>query len=572
MLHGKKIIVFGASENGLYACKYLSKNNEVLFVCDNSEMKWWNRLGDYDVRPPQKILERKDAIVVIALVKRYNEVAFQLYGMGINNIWHFAQYLNLVSRKREFVLRKLPREVPVYIFDKLEKIDSTSNKSVHSYTKNVLICANYFPPIGGSGVQRALKFAKYLSKFGYTPIVVAKGNCETILPIDLSFLDEIKDVKIIRIQEKPYYPEEVSFDDIKLFSNLLYSIGLDRKWIEDYFTILRDKWELLPDNDVTWFFDCAKEIEKLVDFNNISIVFSTIGPYSSALFGAYIKLKYGIKWVLDYRDPWCLDDDTMKLFYSFRMGRRDFEKKMEVALLNNADYVTSIAEVICKNFLDIIPTIRTKCITNGYDEEDFCVKINDCDESKTFKLVHNGSFYSHFEICPLLELVNELIDEGKVNANNFQFVFNGSDPTKIDGLVDLDKYDIVSFSGYLPHSESIKTILKANVLVIFGAYGKGAYLIYSGKVFEYLRTGVPILSISSPYGVHYEMIEKHDRGITATMKDKEKIKSFIVEKYNAWQKDGLSQIKEPDDYVRSFSREELTKQLAEVFDEVLEIE
>ncbi len=572
MLHGKKIIVFGASENGLTACEYLALNNEVIFICDNSEMKWGTQIGDYDVVSPGKILEVKDVIVVIALVKRYNEVAFQLHDMGITNIWQFAQYLNLVSGKKEYVLRPLPCNAPMCNFDMLEKIDRITSTPIHENNKNILIFANYFPPIGGSGVQRPLKFAKYLSKFGYKPIVVAKGNCETILSMDSSFLDELEDVRIIRIQEKPYYPEEVSFSDLKILSSLLFSIGLDKKWIEEYLIFFRNNWEFLPDNDITWILDCIREIEKAVTLSDISIVYTTIGPYSSALFGAYLKLKYGIKWVLDYRDPWCFNDYNMRVFYSFRIARRDFEKKLEVALLDNVDYVVSIADVFCKNISDNSCVTKTKCITNGYDEEDFQGELCWRKSRETFNIVFNGFVYSYYEICPFLGILNEMISKGIIEAGKLRFIFNGSNPNSIRGLSNLDKYRIVRYNGYLPHEESIKELYKANILLLFGAYGEGAYFSYSGKVFEYLRTGVPILSISSPYGVHYEMIEKHDRGITATMKDKEKIKSFIVEKYNAWQKDGLSQIKEPDDYVRSFSREGLTKQLAEVFDEVLEIE
>lgn len=569
MLHRKKIIVFGASEVGQTACEYLSHDNDVLFVCDNDKMKWGTLVGRYVVFSPEEILENKDAVIVVALVRKYKEVAFQLHSMGIYNIWHFVQFMNLVTGRIESKIRQLPYEILTQVDASQELIKNGKNKECLIREKNVLIFAYYFPPVGGSGVQRTLKFAKYLRQFDYNPIVISRGNCEIGISMDYSFLDELENIQVVRIQEKPHYPEEITNEDYLLLESLLTSVGMDKKWIYEYFSMLKAKWEFLPDNGVTWALDCIKAIEDVVDLKLVSIVYTTIGPYSSALIGAFLKLKHGLKWVLDYRDPWCLNNYNMKTFYGFRMDRREYEKKLEIRLLNNVDYVVSTAEAFCKDCSDACPTVKTKCITNGYDEEDFCFSLNNNDYKQTFNIIFNGYIYEYYELCPFLDLLNELIESGIIVADKLRLVFNGSNPAQVEGLMDKDKHRIIKYNGYLPHKESIKKLFGASILLLFGAYGEGAYFSYSGKVFEYLRTGIPILSVSSPYGVQYEMVEEHKRGITATMDNKDKIKSFITEKYEMWLNNHVEMVNEPDEYVRSFSRHNLTKRLSEVFDEVL---
>ena len=570
MLKGAKVIVFGASVDGMAACSLLSADNEILYICDNDESKWGTFIGEYKVVSPGKILDNKDATIVIAVAKRYNEVAIQLHDIGICNLWHFAEYINLISGEKEYRLRLLPCNVQRHDHGSLIKIHEKENNTNLTHSKRVLICANLFPPVAGGGVQRPLKFAKYLKKFGYEPIVVTKGNCEPKLSRDYSLLNEVDGVSVIRIQEKDRHPEEMDSGEISILSDLFYSIGLDDKWLDKYFSILNDKWELLPDNDVVWVLDCIKEIEEAVDLRTISIVFTTIAPYSTALLGAYLKLRYGLKWVLDYRDPWCLNDYNMKRFYSYRMERRSFERELEIALLNHTDHVVATSEVYCDEFIKACDGVRTICITNGYDETDFQHINSELTHRDAFRILFNGTVYKDFDICFIIKIINELIADEEIDKNKIRLEFNGSTPFLDASVNKTDIYKIVEYNGYLRHEESIKKMYESSILLVFGSYGDGAYSGYTGKLFEYLRTGIPILSISSPYGVHYEMVEEHHHGITATIEDSEKIKNFVCEVFRRWQNNGTVKLYQPDEYVKSFSREHLCKRLADVFDEVLD--
>lgn len=566
MLVNEKVIVFGASENGKSACDYLSKNNDVLFVCDNDAQKWGTTVGRYKVESPEYIEEYPGVVVVLAVVFRYHEVVVQLRDMGVENILHFAEYINLVTGELEQRIRRIPRSFP-YSYKSINKICGISRVHLQSQgEKKVLLFANLFPPMSGSGVQRPLKFAKYLKKFGYKPIVVTRGCCGKVGFFDYDLLDEINGIEIIRIQDELMYPEEMDIEDYSMLCGLLEALGLDEDWIKEYDKCLNSEWMPIPDMDVLWVIHCMRHIAEYVDLNGISLVYTTVGPYSSALFGAYMKIKYDIKWILDYRDPWTLDDFNMDTFYRDRVHRREFEKKMETSLLNTTDYVIATSEKFCEEFRKCCPDIKTTCITNGYDEEDF-TKIDLNGKNKDFfSIVFNGCLVPSYDIKAILSVINELIGENMIDRTKIRLVFNGSNPAETDGFLDLDEFRIVRYNGYLTHDESIKEICQADLLLLFGHFGDGAYSIYTGKVFEYLRTGKPILSISSPYGVQYELVEKNGHGITATPQERDKIKNFIFDNYSNIDNEGSIIL---GDNVEQFSRENLTEKLAKVFDEVI---
>lgn len=569
MLVGKKIIIFGASENGKCACKYLSANNEVLFVCDNKQEKWGTNIDKYKIVSPDCIKDHRDAVIVLAIVKRYHEVVLQLHDMNVDNIWQFLEYNNLITGKSEFRLRRIPSSF-AYKLCIIGKSNVVPRIPLCNPKANkVLLFANYFPPIGGSGVQRPLKFAKYLKHFGYDPIIISKGNGEKALSMDYSLLDDLKDVDIIRLQESPTYPEEMSNYYYNVLCELFLSLGMNKAWIKEYINYLNRNWDTIPDMDVLWVLYCVNNIIHYVDLNDISLIYTTIGPYSSALFGAYMKIYYGINWVLDYRDPWCLNDYNMKTFYGFRMDRRDFEKDLEIQLLKSTDYVVAASEAYCKDFKNVCPEIKTTCITNGYDEDDFCDILNCPDEDKHFCITYSGFLYSNYDLKAILLILNELISEKKIDKEIVRLVFCGSDPANQNDLLNFDKNNIVRYRGYLQHADCIKMLYQSDILLLFGSSGESEYSGFNGKVFEYLRTGKPILNISNSCGVQYELIKKMGQGITATTKDSHIIKKFILDRYgNRNNVDVFSRL-EPDDYLRTFSREYLTGRLAKVFDEVL---
>lgn len=564
----EKAIIWGASENGRSACKLLRNHYDILFVCDSDEKRRGELFEGYMIEPPKSVLDYPKALIIIAVVKKYNSIIDYLVKNKRTNIFHFISYYSFRTGAREYRLYGIELYKKYKLTSSLIEKDSCWSERKNTVPKKIAIFANLFPPVGGGGVQRPAKFAKYLKRMGYEPVIISKGYCDSFLGLDWTLLDDLSNIQIIRILEAPITQEELGKDDVQLLCEIMNSLGLGHDWVKRYFDDLRDrKTDIIPDQDIMWAISCINSIGKEIDLAEFSLVYTTIGPYSSALIGFYLKCKYGIKWILDYRDPWCLNDFNMKTFYQYRLNRWDFEKQLELALLNEADYVTTASNEERKDFKNYDLAVDACCITNGYDEDDFSELI--VNETHDFEIVYNGFIYEHYELVEFVELLTCMIDEGLVDKS-IHFCLNSPNLDKyIARIKVVDRYGVVKSNGYLPHCESLQKILQANILLVFGAYGEGAYGMYTGKIFEYLRAGVPIISFSSPYGVHYEMIEMQGRGITATMDDQEKIKGFICNIYRQWKLGHTIKYSTNDPYVQSFSRECLTKQLIEVIENIL---
>lgn len=569
----KKCIIFGIGEYGREAYDLLKdKYSEILFS-DNNEKKWGDMFCGKEIISPDMICSYYDYDIIIAILKQYKIVGRQLLKMGCNNIKVFSPFFDIDCGEKKYKLSDFKVEINC---DKVKfKRNLFANPSFHNKrsggngeSKKVLIIANKFPPCGGSGVQRPLKFAKYLKRFDYIPTVVAQGFSSDYLHMDYSLLKDIDDVELIHIQSEPILEEDLKYEERQLLYNLYYSLVRSDQWMEEFNVFMEDNGHILPDLDMIWVVKCIDELCKKCDLHRFDIVFTTSAPYSSHIIGYYLKWKYGLKWIMDYRDPWCLNDYGMQTFYFNRKGTWQLEKELELSLLRNTDYVTGFAEQYEKDIKKYVPIIRYKTITNGYDEDDFSDLAYKNNQRFTF--VYNGLLYNQYDVS-IIDYINELIDEGLIPQKECQLILNGRiNKNLYPNVINKDKYGILINNGYLSHIESLQLCMSANVLLLFGCFNEGAYYYYTGKIFEYLRIGIPILSFSSPYGLHYELIERRGRGITATYDNKVKIRDFIIGQYKYWKENGHPIRYEVDNYIRHFQRERLTGELAKVFDEIME--
>lgn len=561
------VILFGVGKLGKKVYPIINCKNEVLFFVDNNALLQGTRIFGKEVKSPQVLSEYPKTDVYISMA-RYDSVVEQLQSMGIKNIYVVVPYYDKDSAEGKCKLTKLDnvRSIDFFKYGKQLKINNTENVVHNNANRKVLFIAGEYPPTNSIGAFRPYMFVKYLKKLGYESTVVTRGYVDWQNNVDFSLLDNMGDNTIIQVQEKPLLKEELLDGDIQRILSLLSDAVGSITWMDSFADFFIEKYRLLPEDDIIWVNTCIKELNNRIDILDYSTVITTSGPYSSHLLGYYLKKEYGIKWIMDYRDPWCLNKYGMKRFYSYRKDSWKLEKELEISLLKKTDYVISAAEALEYDYRKHNSDLRYSTITNGYDEDDF----NELEykQIEKFRIVFNGSLYKDMNPITLIEVINEMIMDNYLVAEKVEIVFNGRGHNYIDYLKKYDKYNILHFNGYLSHRESLEICMNASILLVFGGYEEGAYYIYTGKIFEYLRTGVPILSFSSPYGLHYEMIEKRGRGITATYEDKDKIKNFIYKHYNDWIENGQTTRYAIDDYVRSFSRECLTGKLAEVLEEV----
>lgn len=585
----KKCVIFGAGGYGHKAYELLQDKYDIIGFSDNDEKKWGKILLDKSIVQPDSLIQIKDIIIIIAS-QWYAAINSQLRKIGIENIMVFLCKTSekIVSNNTPYILCELPKDK---LFEKCkldwEKIDKIKTDFSENYEKmsiskssllekenglkKVLFCANWFPPIGGVGVQRSLKFVKYLRNYGYEPIVLTcmPDNCWHFV-IDETLLKEIEDdITIIRINNDVYLYEMIPEEEQQEILNLYAGITESKQWIEQY---IKFQGKLSPTTSICWVNRCLKYIESKIDLNKIDLIYTTGDPYETYILGYYIKNKYEIPWVQDYRDPWCTNKYFIENIYDSLWTQTFFmQEKLEEKLVQKSDIVLVAAEGMIEEFVIKYNVNESKFIeiNNGYDEEDFkniCVKT---DKNEKFTLCYNGHVYKTTNPITLLHTINKMIEQKKINTDKIQWIFNGVVENEWKQRLDKDdKYKIIKYNGHLSHSDGIQIAINSDVLVLFGGIGEGAKMIYTGKAFEYLRMKKPICCFSSKDGVLDKLLTKTQTGETFEYDDFDNLEKYLLQLYQRWEKgDNIIEVNEKE--IEKYSRENETKCLAEVFNKII---
>lgn len=451
--------------------------------------------------------------------------------------------------------------------------------------KNILIIAYYYPPKGGAGVQRTAKFANYLSKFGYnvnvlTVVKDANGLKDDSLNKDIYseinvYRTDIKETNILNnllalrnkkisneVEDKGNTTSEVietSYFKRKIKNNLK---NVAKKSFFNMYNFI-----YAPDDKKGWIEYALKEGRKIIKEKNIDLIFSTSSPYTSHLIGYELSQEFKIKWIADFRDPW-----VSNAFVEYGSLTKKRHEKLESKIIKNADKVISVSEPIVRDFINRYKNEEKNkfyIITNGYDENDFCnFSLEDKNKKDEFVILHNGSLYGEKRTPEkIFAAVENLINSNKIPAEKVKFKFLGEIGSEHKKIVDYyeNKYPgMVECKDYVPHEESLREMSKADALLLFIHEGKGTEGIYTGKIFEYIRAGKPIIALV-PDGVARDLIISTNTGFVAYPSRVDEIEDSIYKSYCVWNKEDGS-IEPNWKEIHKYSRENLTKQLIEVID------
>ncbi len=590
----EECIIFGASSSGVAAYRILKNSFEVLGFADNNKKKWGTYLENKLIYSPEQLIEYKNIKIIIASVY-YSAICQQLNTMGIMNVEVF--YLLGSANENisnEYKLFKIDSKILFdkffYVKEMVDKIlsDFSYNYSNEPYVqmeysikhqdkdtkKRVLFVAYIFPPLSGGGVQRSLYFVKYLRKFGYEPIVLTVGeNDRKILTDDtmINIIDE--DIEIIRIDNKKFVPEFLSESEQEEIFNLYCGVLQSKEWISKYKEYIKNTGtKMIPDNKIIWVNECLKQIESKINLQEIDIIFTTGNPFSTYVLGYYIKKKYGIYWIQDYRDPWGVNNYYWSTFYKNDIDTKNMQKEMEKVLISFSDAVVvdDESEIYKYEREYSVPHSKLFPITNGYDEEDFNEINIQSKINKKFTLCFNGMLYGERNPLVILDAINALIKKGDIKEEDICWEFNGIVEQKWNiKLQENDTYGIIKYNGYLAHCDSIASMMEADLLLLLGIEGIDAEGGYTGKFFEYLRTGKTILALSSVGSSCEKILDRTGSGKNFSYNDFIGIKEYIVRLYNNW-KNGINNIKPDFNVIEKFSRENLTRELSNVFNKILE--
>lgn len=441
---------------------------------------------------------------------------------------------------------------------------NTENAEISKGKKRVLFIAYFFPPLSGSGVQRPVKFIKYLRDFGWEPVVLTVQDSDFELK-DFAMLQEIpKDIEIIRIPADSkinnftvnrlftYYKEVC---DPKLFNEIINN--LTKQQNVDIRTVL---W---PDPTILWVDSVLTHLDKL-NLDSYDCIFSTSGPYSSHILGYMLKKKCGKPWIADFRDEWSnnpLIAHVDKNLLGFRI-LRSFEK----SVVEYCDGMTVISDQMKANYINDfnVPENKVKSITNGYDEADFSSITDNASDEKKFVIVHNGILYQR-EPFKFIDAVSELINNKKISRDKIKVYlgkasFGDNDDHYLQYINKRNLSDIFVMD-YLDHKSSIIRSAKASLLLLITGQGKEWKGVLTGKIFEYLRLCKPILNLGYKDSLAAMLIQELDRGITVELNDEQRIYQAILHYYELWDNKALPQYKVTKD-VEKFERKNLTGALA----------
>ena len=422
-------------------------------------------------------------------------------------------------------------------------------------SKKVLILSYYWPPSGGSGVQRWMYFAKYLKQLGWEPIIITVDEKEASYPIlDKSLLEEVNDIRVIKTRTR---------EPLKMYSRL--SSGRSRQGIpqgevqtdslfKKIAAYIRGNF-FIPDARKGWVPFATEAAKGLIKEHTIEHLITTGPPHSTHLVGLALKKAYPLNWWADFRDPWTTLFYNKQLYRSTRAIKKDAHLEKRV-LQSASGILTTIGGALHENLAKKAPQQEFIALSNGYDAYLIDAIKEDKDPS-FFHIVYTGLLTRNQAYPAFIQAIKNLVDKKPI-----RFSLAGNIPSSIikeikDIVPDVD----VHYSGYVSHHDSIKLMKSADLLVNFIFDGAQTEMI-SGKLLEYFATQVPVLSLGNPNSIAGKFVAKGSCAEMISPKNSKAIRTFVEMLYKATD---LPKNKCSD--LPLWSREALTQRLiAEVLD------
>jgi len=425
--------------------------------------------------------------------------------------------------------------------------------------KKLLIITYYFPPAGGPGVQRWLKFVKYLPEFGVQPIVYIPEN-PTYPIIDEGLRSQISD-KVIILKNKIWEPYQLasvfSKNKTKKISSGIFPHKKKQTFLDKTFLWIRGNL-FIPDARVFWVKPSVSYLEKYIQENDIDIIVTSGPPHSLHLIGSELKQKLNVKWFADFRDPWTTIGYHKALRLSGYAAKK--HKELEQKVLNAADKVI-VTSKTTKTEFQAITNKPITVITNGYDVENVEKQTLD----SKFTLAHIGSFLSDRNPNFLWECLVELLTEIPNFKSHLEIKLIGAVSQEVlDSIEDFKLKGYLNLLGYVSHHEAISHQKKSQVLLLIEINSEDTKSIIPGKLFEYMVSNRPIIAIGPQGSDFADIIKETNTGVFFDYTEKEKLKSVILDFYNQFlegklQANGVG--------LQQYSRKNLTKQLVQLINE-----
>lgn len=427
-------------------------------------------------------------------------------------------------------------------------------------SNKILVVTYYWPPSGGGGVQRWVKFCKYLPEFGFEPIVL------TVAPSDASYtlIDQSLE-KEISPDLKVYSTKSV--ESLQLFMKLFgrkklphsgFSGENKATFFSKLFRFIRGNF-FIPDPRKGWNKFAQEKAVQLIQEHGIKYVITTSPPHSTQLIGAYLKQRCAIEWLADLRDPW-----TDIYYYNDLMHTpiaRKIDAKYELKVLQQADRVLVVSPAIQRLFASKLPEsqrAKISVLPNGYDEQDVEAFPRLSSPVNQFVITYTGNLAANYPGDVFLNVLKQLITRNPLVKIIFRFV--GVFPNQLNALIqELRLESSIEHIEYVEHSHVFKYLNSSDLLLLAIPEAKNNEGILTGKLFEYLATNKPIFCIGPPQGDAAEILRACSIGKTFDRGQEQEMLNYLQELLEAHQQstDYFSKT----DVSKNYTRKNLTKEL-----------
>lgn len=419
--------------------------------------------------------------------------------------------------------------------------------------KKVLIIAYYWPPAGGPGVQRWLKFVKYLRDFEVEPVVYVPENPEYPL-LDNSFLNEVPEG--ISIYKQPIFEPYRFANFLSRKRTKQISSGIiqakNQSITEKLLLWIRGNF-FIPDARKYWVRPSVEYLHGILKKEGISTIITTGPPHSVHLIGHYLKEFNKLQWIADFRDPWTSIGYHKKLRLTKLAKNR--HKELEHLVLNSADKIVVTSATTKKEFRQI-SNKPIKVITNGYDTD----TSNGQSLDEEFTISHIGSMLSGRNPENLWQVLSKLTKENKRFKETLRLQFVGV--LSKDVFKSLKAYGLEAFVqvvGYVGHDAAIDYQKKSQVLLLAEINSEETKGIIPGKLFEYMASRRPILGVGPKDWEVAALVARTKTGAIFEYTSHADLKNVLLNWFHQYENQNLNV---SSVHVENYSRRELTRQLA----------
>ena len=410
--------------------------------------------------------------------------------------------------------------------------------------KRLLVVAYFFPPIGGGGCQRTLKLVRYLEPLGWTSTVVTARDPDYWI-LDPTLLEEVpRSTEVIRA------PGATPHRLVRLLARG----GVPVEWRQGArdpgaFRNLRrlQSWLLVPDGYRQWARQAERAAARRIEAGGVDAIWTTSSPESAHLAGLGLKRRFALPWIADFRDPW-VGRVTYAPPTPWHDGRH---RALERAVIEGADRITLVSEAMVALYRDRYPAVppeRFVYVPNGVDSDDWlrsgrlastAAAIEDADRDRgRFVLLHAGQLAHRPTARTLLRAVRRVIEADPSAAGAMRLRFLGGNEELLPrDLDDPDLRTVVDLKPSRPHLEALAAMRRADALVLLGHGGGADSLLYTGKIYEYLTSGRPVLGILDP-GPGADLLRASGAGPVCPAGDVGAAAEAIGRWFAAWRRDG----------------------------------